>query len=201
MARSPSSVCAIVPGYIASCAALLILRRDRNSFVNACDCDLLSLYLDGALTLPARMGLEAHLGGCSECQSELIALRRIDRVLSGFGEREMVPVPRQTHLRITTSVERKRRLGRIGKLGTMMPAAFGSSIAALLVLASVHAGTPYHASAPASVVPNTSSVALRSISKQSAALIRLHRASAVLPADPTPPPPLAALPHRPVGVN
>ena len=105
----------------------------------SCDHDILSLYLDGALTLPQRVHLESHLRVCEACARELEVMRRIDLVVESWGAIR-TPVPAATNQRVLRSVERKRRLGPLGDIGRMVPAAFGTGIAALLVLVSVNAG-------------------------------------------------------------
>lgn len=142
-----------------------------------CDLDLLSLYLDGGLTLPARVELESHLRSCSYCSGELKLLDRIDTLLASWGGANTA-VPTSTHMRVVKSVERKRRLGPVGTFGRMMPAAVGTTIAALLVLVSVNLGALYQ-NQPAVTLP-TQSVISRTIAKQSARLIRERRTSAIL---------------------
>lgn len=146
--------------------------------MSVCDYDLLSSHVDGALTLPARLELETHVRDCAGCQVELAALQRIDRVLSVWADTQ-TPMPRETRRRIVDSVERKRRLGRIGKVANIMPAAFGSSIAVLLVLAGVHSGALYQTPSAASNA-SAQPVASRSMPAQSAAVIRSRRTSAIL---------------------
>jgi hypothetical protein len=90
-----------------------------------------------------------------------------------------MPVPPATNERVRRSVERKRRLGPLSNLGRMVPAAFGTGIAALLVMVSINAGlinqtTP---TAPTQSVPTVPS---RVLIKQSQKLISARRSSAVL---------------------
>jgi len=51
--------------------------------------ELLSPYLDGALTETLRKELENHLRGCSFCREELEALRRTVELLHAWSEEEM----------------------------------------------------------------------------------------------------------------
>jgi anti-sigma factor RsiW len=146
--------------------------------MNSCDQDILSLYLDGALTLPQRVHLESHLRACEDCAHELADLRRIDQVLSSWGA-VRVPVPPETSRRLMRSVERKRKLGPLAAFGRMVPAAFGTGIAALLILVSVNSGIINQSSGPAPA-PKGPPVLSRGLIKQSERLISARRSSAVL---------------------
>lgn len=144
----------------------------------SCDQDILSLYLDGALTLPQRIHLETHLRACEDCAQELETLCRIDNVMESWGS-VRTPVPASTSARVMQSVERKRRLGPLGRVGRMVPAAFGTGMAALLVLVSVNAGIINQAAAPPPAT-GSPSVPTRILIKQSQRLISARRSSAVL---------------------
>ncbi len=142
-----------------------------------CDFDLLSLYLEHGLTLPRRVRLEEHLRTCSTCRRELRELRRVDQVLSSWGAVRS-PVPAPVENRVARSVRRRRRLKPLFALSRVMPAAVGTTAAALLVLVSVNIGLLYSAPGPGAV--NTASAAVSpAIAKQSAALIRARRTSAI----------------------
>ena len=116
----------------------------------------LSRYLDGELRLPDRRKIEAHLKACRHCTAELDVLRRLDREVRLWSERRR-PIPVQSEMRILESVDRRHPARAVRALGRLMPAALGSSIAALLVLVSVNwsslnpAGT--HLSPQAAPVP------------------------------------------------
>jgi hypothetical protein len=79
------------------------------------------------------------------------------------------------------SVERKRRLGPLASFGRMVPAAFGTGIAALLVLVSVNAGiiglSQNAPTTPGLTGPTSPS---RVLIKQSTRLINARRSSAIL---------------------
>jgi anti-sigma factor RsiW len=108
--------------------------------VNQCNSYGLSRYLDGELHLPDRRNLEAHLSVCHRCTEELQVLRRLDRELRAWGEKRR-PIPVKSEMRILESVERRRPVSPVRALARMLPAAVGTSIAALLVLASVSWGS------------------------------------------------------------
>lgn len=145
--------------------------------MTSCDLDVLSLYLDGSLALPARVQLEDHLRRCRPCSDELELLGAMDRMLLSWGE-VRTPVPGVTHDRIMRSVDRKRRLVGVLSLGRMMPAAVGTSAAALLVLVTVNLSGLYRnpASTPTPVQQNVPGKIVR----QSAPLIHQRRTSAIL---------------------
>lgn len=143
-----------------------------------CDVDLLSHYVDGSLMLPARIELESHLKSCCACRQELESLRRIDAMLQSWGS-VRTPVPDRAHHRILRTVERRKRLAPLLALNRMMPAAVGSTIAALLILGSVNLGVLYQTSAPST--SGTSSPTLSAaVIKQSSTLVRARRTSAVI---------------------
>lgn len=153
-----------------------------------CNADLLCLYLDGGLTLPGRVALEQHLSSCPKCADELEALQQVDNALGAWGQ-VRVPVPPATERRVSRSVARKRRLGPAAALARVIPAAVGSSIAALLVLVSVNLGVLYQN--PSAPLASPGSQRSTVILKQSAPLSRVRRASAVMgyvvvPPRPTP---------------
>lgn len=99
-------------------------------------------YADGELTLRDSRGLVEHIRVCTRCQEELNIVRKVDRVLEGWGRRRE-QIPNSTESRIIESVSRPRRFPRVFALGNMMPAALGSSVAALLVVISVNFGWQY----------------------------------------------------------
>lgn len=140
-----------------------------------CDFDVLSHYLDGMLTLPGRIDLEKHLQRCGPCRAELETLRGVDRTVGRWGARR-VGVPAATDARIVRSVGRKR-VASLLSLGKLTPAAFGTTAAALLVLVSVNLGSIVPASPQTAAVGY---VASTKIVKQSAALIRARRISAII---------------------
>jgi anti-sigma factor RsiW len=145
--------------------------------VSGCDLDVLSLYLDGALTLPHRVQLETHLRSCPSCTRELQDMERMDLLLRSWGAIR-APVPTATHQRVMRSVDRKRRLGLLGAYGRMVPAAFGTAIAAMLVLVTVNTGfIAQNATPPTTSVP---SVTPRVLVSQSQRLISARRSSAIL---------------------
>jgi anti-sigma factor RsiW len=99
----------------------------------------LSRYLDAELQLADRSEIEAHLKVCHRCTKELELLRRLDRELRAWGQRRRA-MPVQSEMRILESVDRRRLARPVRALARMMPAAVGTSIAAVLVLLSVNWG-------------------------------------------------------------
>jgi anti-sigma factor RsiW len=145
--------------------------------MKSCTPDVLSAYLDGALTLPARVRLEEHVKACTSCYRELDALRRVDELLAVWGARR-APMPITAEKRIITSVSRRRRLGPVLTLSRMMPAAVGSSVAAVLVVFGVNAGILF--SNPAMTgTPVASPSTARVIVKQSQPLTDTRRTNAI----------------------
>jgi anti-sigma factor RsiW len=142
-----------------------------------CRPELVSRYLDGDLTLPLRYELETHLRGCEKCSHELAQLRHIDAIIAAWGASQG-PVSATAERRINQSVEKRRgRLSPIVALSRMMPAAVGSSIAALLVLVSVNVGILQNqASAGVPSATSTSTLVL----KQSRKLSDARHTAAVL---------------------
>lgn len=110
--------------------------------MNHPDPDFLSRYLDGDLGLPVQLELERHFKCCPVCSGEIEQLRRVDVAVASLADRSVI-MPVATDSRIRDSVERRRRLAPLFALSKMMPAAVGSSIAALLVLVSVNRGLMY----------------------------------------------------------
>ena len=141
-----------------------------------CDVSQLSRHLDEELTLPDRRRVEAHLATCAACRSELEAIRRTDRAIRSWAAARE-PVPLATERRVLASTEHRNPLSSILALSRLMPAALGSSIAALLVLASVNAGLV----APPSVASRQDPGPSRSVlEKRSAPLVNARRVSAIL---------------------
>ena len=145
--------------------------------LNPCDVDLLSRYLDGELMLPQRVALEQHLRICTPCAREMEELRRSDALVASLA-RAPRPIPVATEERIRRSAARPRRLRPLTSISRMMPAAVGSSVAALLVLLTVNAGMLYRSSSPTPETPTVHQSAT-AIAKRSAALIKTRRAAAV----------------------
>lgn len=141
-----------------------------------CDFSLLSRYLDAELSLPERRGVEIHLATCAACRSELEAIRRTDRMIWSWASRRE-PVPLATEDRILASTANRSRLSSFIAFSRFMPAALGSSIAALLVFATVNTGivnTP-SASSRQAIGPSRSV-----LEKRSAPLVNARRVSAIL---------------------
>ena len=143
----------------------------------ACDPHLLSLYLDGELTLPARVSLEGHLSGCSSCRDELAALRRIDADIAAWGSRRE-PVPSDAESRVLHSVSRRRRFGPLLKLSSVTPAAVGTSIAALLLFVGANSGVLSQRPSATAVAPLRHSA--QRLQAPSDALLKARRMSAIL---------------------
>lgn len=106
--------------------------------IEHCDTAALSLYLDDELPPRDRAALARHLTTCNQCAAELAELSRADEVLVRLT-RDFAPIPLSTEARIGESVE--RRLSRFRfSLSNMVPAALGSTVAAVLVLVSANVG-------------------------------------------------------------
>ena len=146
--------------------------------MNTCDPYVLSQYLDRELDLAAHREVEQHLRSCSVCRDELRSLRRMDRVLVTWGVRRR-PLPIETEKRILRAVEGRRRPRRALALSRMMPAAVGSSIAALLVLMSANFAR-FDQQAPSPTSSAYTSAMQRTINQQEQPLVASRRTSAIL---------------------
>ncbi|MEG0013402.1 MAG: zf-HC2 domain-containing protein [Cellulosilyticaceae bacterium] len=90
--------------------------------------ELLSSYLDNALSLEEQSVLEAHLKACSKCQEELDNLKWITSCLDTVEDR---PLPKDFHEKLMRKVnEEKKPKGNRNKFF-----AVASSIAAVMILA------------------------------------------------------------------
>lgn len=90
--------------------------------------ELLSPYLDNALSLEEKATLEAHLKVCSKCQEELDNLKWITSCLDTFEDR---PLPTNFHEKLMKKVnEEKKPKGNRNKFF-----AVASSIVAVMILA------------------------------------------------------------------
>ncbi len=143
-----------------------------------CDLDALSRYLDGDMSLPVRRETESHLGACVSCQEELQQLQRVDGILLHFGGAS-IPVPSAARQRMAGAVQRRRRLAPLIAMSRMMPAAVGSSVAAVLVLLSVNMGILSH-NRIAEQGNLAATPVLQHFAKQSAPLMKARRTSAML---------------------
>lgn len=143
-----------------------------------CHPERLSRYLDGELPLPERRLLDCHLANCPPCAAEIELLRRNDRILWSFGRRR-VAVPREVEERLASSVRRRRSLGPLLAFSRMMPAAFGTTVAALLLLVSTNLSSSFgnRQSGGSTALPST--VQTRFV-KQSAKLMLNRRTQAIL---------------------
>jgi predicted anti-sigma-YlaC factor YlaD len=140
-----------------------------------CDTATLSRYLDSELTLPQRVDFEAHLAGCQPCRELLDEFQRLDVVLRDWGaSRE--PIPLETERRIQASTVRRSRSRSILSAGRVMPAAVGTTMAALLVLTTVNLSSliPSHQGANANAGPPR-----KVLIAQSAPLVQARRVSAI----------------------
>lgn len=86
--------------------------------------------------------------------------------------------------RVLGSVGRRRKFHLVLKLGKMMPAAVGSSIAAILVLASANAGWMYRQAAIPAAHPAIAS-SRSAIVQQSAPLLKARQTSAIVAGHPS----------------
>jgi anti-sigma factor RsiW len=142
-----------------------------------CSVEALSQYIDGELTLPDTQRIRRHLAECSPCSQELEALQRGDRVVRAWALRS-VRVPDSVERRISRDLHRRRAFVPLVALSKVMPAAVGTSAAALLVLVSVSLGVPY---ANRADNPGLSQQQVKkTVVKQSAQLIMNRRMQAVV---------------------
>jgi anti-sigma factor RsiW len=146
--------------------------------MNACDVDVLSRYLDGDLSLPARRDMDRHLSTCQDCAAELDVLRRNDHVLWSWGLRR-TPLPEAVEQKIMRDVGKRKRLGPLVAISRMMPAAVGTSVAAMLVLVSVTLSGQY-AQRQAGAALSASKTAQQTIHKQSKPLLRIRGTQAIV---------------------
>jgi anti-sigma factor RsiW len=146
--------------------------------VKTCDLSALSRYLDGELSFRRRQAVNEHLRECDRCSAHLDELRRMDNVLKTWGAKR-APLPASTDRRIACSVQgRPRRpYARFAAFSRMMPAAVGSSVAAILVLLTVnlHALEPMRPSSDAAWAAQQSS-----IKRHAAPLLKARQSSAIL---------------------
>jgi predicted anti-sigma-YlaC factor YlaD len=142
-----------------------------------CNSNLLSLYLDEELPLSQRVEVERHLTRCTLCRDELESMQRVDSLVQRWSK-SRVPLPPETNARILKTVNSHRRLGWVLTFSRVMPAAVGSSIAALLVVASASQGWLYRNAAP-QASPRPSAAVATIIKKQSAPLYEARATSAM----------------------
>jgi anti-sigma factor RsiW len=150
-----------------------------------CNSDYLSLYVDGELPVSARVELEQHLSCCLGCAREVRSMRGHNRVLAQWGSRRQ-PLPPSTEAHIKDSLARRRRMSRIVSLSRVMPAAMGSCVAALLVLASANLGILTRP-APALQVPQSAPAPTKLVREQQGDLLRRIRQSQAMLGRQTPP--------------
>lgn len=161
-----------------------------------CEVDTLSLYLDGELGVRARQALEQHLAACGDCRSLLDELRRNDRVLIQWGAARE-PLPLTTEARVTSSLRPRTLRSRVLSASRMMPAAVGTTAAALLVVATTSLSPLLGTRPISSAAPSRAMAHL--IAKQSAPLLDARRTSALLPGRNTTLSP--AQPHRTIQLD
>lgn len=144
-----------------------------------CDPTVLSRYLDGDLSTTERRRMNTHLRTCEACANELVRLRRLDDMLRVWGARR-TPLPVAADRRIAEAVRQRHRKSRLRSffaVGRMAPAAVGSSVAAVLLLLSVH----MHVADPSRSASETAWITQQSsIKRQAAPLLKARRSSAIL---------------------
>ena len=143
-----------------------------------CNVDMLSRYLDGELPLPDRHALDRHLAECEVCVANLDMLRRNDHLLRSWGRRR-TRVPAALEQRIARDVGRRRRFGPLLAFSKMMPAAVGTSVAALLVLLTASLTSPYSQRAETGAASPSAAIH-QTIVRQSAPLIMNRRTQAIV---------------------
>lgn len=137
----------------------------------------LSLYLDGELPPAESVAVRQHVAACDVCGAELQSLHEVDHVLARFGTRQL-PLPHATNARVHRSWQRRRSLGPLFALTRMMPAAVGTTAAALLLLASANLSASLRPQTAAAPIPDTRNARL--LARQSQPLLLVRRSSAVL---------------------
>jgi anti-sigma factor RsiW len=142
-----------------------------------CNLDALSRYLDNELPLPQRVDLDRHLAECVRCARELEMYRHNDQVIRSWGRRVSI-MPSRLEQRIVRDVGRRQRLGPLLALSRMMPAAVGTSAAALLVFVSATFGGLY---ANRGVAPQAAATPMKqTVVHQAARLIMNRRLQAIV---------------------
>lgn len=147
-----------------------------------CDADRLSRFLDGDLESDEYRETADHLRQCSECRQELAALRQADGAVWAWGARRE-PVPPATEARLHRSIQRRKRLRVIFAVSRMMPAALGTSVAAVLVLLSANLSPLYQASRQPTP-GNVGVISSQSLKQQSTPLLYARAKSAVVSTNP-----------------
>lgn len=148
-----------------------------------CDVDRLSRFLEGDISPGEYRVTAQHLRVCAQCREALAGLGRVDRVVSAWGSRRE-PIPVATERRLHASISRRRRMRPLAAASRMMPAALGTTVAALLVLVSTNFATLYSGRAQPSG-PSVTVVATKTLRKQSAPLLYARGKSAVTSSRPT----------------
>lgn len=151
-----------------------------------CDTDALSLFLDGDLPIAQHRAVAEHLRACADCRDELAALRRLDQLITAWGSAR-APIPTETEARVHQSVEKRRGLRPVFALSRMMPAALGTSVAAVLVLLTANLTPLYRGSAQPT--PSTSEPMAAKLLKQQSAPLRYQRGKTAFVGTYTAPPP------------
>jgi len=145
--------------------------------VSVCNELLLSLYVDGEATLPQRRQVDLHIQQCASCRQALDDLTRINATLTEWGSRKR-SVPVGADIRLARKLRRRRALRPILAVSKLTPAALGSAIAAVLVLASANSGLLLPKGSGGENIPYAS--VSSAIASQSSPLRNERRMSAVL---------------------
>ena len=145
--------------------------------MTTCDAERLSRFLDGDLGTDEYREIASHLRTCSRCREELAALRHVDEVVWTWGAHRE-PIPLKTEARLLRSLQRRRRPHRLLSVSRMMPAALGTSVAALLVLVSTNL-SPFYRENSRPVPESARVIASQSLKEQSAPLVYARGKSAV----------------------
>jgi predicted anti-sigma-YlaC factor YlaD len=140
--------------------------------MKGCKTDALSLFLEGGLSVAEHRDVAEHLRSCARCRQELAALRQVDRVVAAWGA-SRAAVPAHTEARIQRSVEKRHRFAPFLALSKMMPAALGTSMAALLVLVTVNLTPLYRGGVTQS--PGTAHIVASKALKDRSAPLRFQR--------------------------
>jgi anti-sigma factor RsiW len=147
---------------------------------------VLALFFDGALSPERHREVAEHLRGCVACREVLARLHQNDRTIAAWGSIR-TPIPIATEARVHRSVEKRSRARPLLALGRMMPAALGTSVAAMLVLVTANLAPLYHGGVQ-STRPSPQPLAAKMLRVQSAPLRFERGKSAVVNTNTVPPP-------------
>jgi predicted anti-sigma-YlaC factor YlaD len=139
--------------------------------MTGCNANALSLFLEGALPVDEHREVADHLRNCAGCRAEMASLHHVDSVIRAWAANR-TPIPSCTESRIYRTVDRRRKLRPLLALSRMMPAALGTSVAALLVLVTANLAPLYRGGAQS---PTTAHIVASKALKTQSAPLRFQR--------------------------